>query len=143
MQNPPRQYSKNGSYASSGISPENFLSRQLPCSIEAEKSVLGAILLNDKHITQVAELLAPSDFYIPAHKTIFEVCLEIFQSNKRIDIVTLQDILDKNQKLQEIGGITYLIGLQEEIPALGLVEQHANIIKEKSILRDLIVQLQI
>lgn len=119
-------------------SAETFLSKQLPASIEAEKSVLGALLLNDKHLGLVTELIQPQDFYAPAHKIIYETCLEIAGANKRIDLITLQDELEKKQKLEEIGGVVYLLELQEDISSLGLSEQHAKIIKEKAVLRELI-----
>lgn len=121
-----------------GPSVESMLGKQLPASLEAEKSVLGAVLLNDDCFTQIAELLMPSDFYNPGHKIIYEVMQELIQKHKRIDIVTIQDELNKREQLESIGGLVYLISLQEEIPAVGLIEQHAKIIKEKSVLRELI-----
>lgn len=122
----------------SATNPETFLGKQLPANIEAEKSVLGSILLNDETFNQVSELLLPSDFYHQGHKIIFEIMLELSQKSKRIDIVTLQDELSKRAQLDQVGGLVYLISLQEEIPAVGLIEQHAKIIKEKAVLRDLI-----
>lgn len=117
---------------------EKVLGKSLPFNQEAEKSVLGSLLLHDAQMDLVSDLLAPGDFYLPAHKTIFEAILTIFKSNRRIDIVTLQDELEKMGELQSIGGLLYLLSLQEDIPALGLLEQHAKIIKEKAILRELI-----
>ncbi len=117
---------------------EKLLGRKLPFSVEAERSVLGALLLNDEHLHSIAELLAPHDFYIPANKLIFQTLLELVQALKRIDLVTLQDALDKKALLEEIGGISYLLSLQEDIPALGMLTQHAQIVKEKSVLRSLI-----
>ncbi|MDR3646721.1 MAG: replicative DNA helicase [Candidatus Babeliales bacterium] len=121
-----------------GPSVESILGKQLPASIEAEKSVLGAVLLNDECFVQIAELLMPNDFYNSGHKIIYEVMQELIAKHKRIDIVTIQDELNKREQLDSIGGLVYLIGLQEEIPAVGLIEQHAKIIKEKSVLRELI-----
>lgn len=117
---------------------ESILGQRLPCNTEAEKSVLGAILINDSFFAQVNEVLSPDDFYLPAHKTVHEVYCDLVNTGKRIDIVTVQDELEKLDKLEEIGGISYLITLQEEIPSIGLVLQHAKIIKEKSVLRELI-----
>jgi replicative DNA helicase len=121
-----------------GPSVETILGKQLPASLEAEKSVLGAVLLNDECFVQIAELLMPTDFYNVGHKIIYEVMQELVQKHKRIDVVTIQDELSKREQLDTIGGLVYLIGLQEEIPAVGLIEQHAKIIKEKSVLRELI-----
>lgn len=125
-------------YLSKPSNTEGFLKRQLPHNIDAEKSVLSAILLADNVIGQAIEVIIPNDFYLPAHQVIFATMLELQAQNKRIDIITLQDELSKKSLLDEAGGILYLVSLQEDIPAIGLVEQHAKIIKEKSVLRELI-----
>ena len=112
--------------------------RQMPYSLEAEKAVLSALLLSDELMSQVAEILVSEDFYIPAHKIIFKFILNVVQNHKRVDLVTLQDEFEKNGELENIGGMDYLLLLQEDIPSLGLVTQHAQLIKEKSVLRELI-----
>jgi replicative DNA helicase len=131
MQNTTRNFVKNKP-------TESFLGKKLPANIEAEKSVLAAILLNDKSVAQAAEFITAKDFYVPAHRSIFQIAIDLINSNKRVDIVTLQDELEKKKLLDEVGGIGYLLSIQEDIPVLGLVEQHAKIVREKSILRDLI-----
>lgn len=118
--------------------PEKILGKQMPANIEAERSVIGALLLNDEYISKVSELLSADDFYSPAHKILFQVFIDITQQGKRIDIVTVQDELNKREQLEAVGGLVYLISLQEDIPSIGLLEQHAALIKEKSTLRDLI-----
>lgn len=118
--------------------PEQFLGKQLPTNIEAEKSVLGAILLSDENFGKVSSVLVASDFYLPAHQLIFSSFCDLIEKYKRIDIVTLQDELEKKGELEQAGGIIYLIALQENIPAMGLIEQHASIIKEKATLRQVI-----
>ncbi len=115
-----------------------MLGKQLPANLEAERSVLGAFLLHDEHVRSVTELLMSQDFYSIAHQTIYQAIATLIHEHKRIDLVTVQDELTKTNQLQEVGGLAYLVSLQEDIPALGLVEQHARIIKEKAILRDLI-----
>ena len=117
---------------------ESVLGKQLPSNSEAERSILGAFLLHDEHVRSVTELLVSDDFYTLAHRTIYQVILDITQAQKRVDLVTVQDELIKKKKLEDVGGIVYLVSLQEDIPALGLVEQHARIVKEKAVLRDLI-----
>jgi len=111
---------------------------KLPASPEAERSVLGAILLNDDNLALVCELLVPDDFHYPAHRIMYQVMLELAQQSKRPDLVTLQDELAKKKVLETVGGLVYLISLQEDLPSLGLIEQHAHIIKEKATLRQLI-----
>lgn len=110
----------------------------LPANIDAERSVLGSILLNDELLQHLIELLSPQDFFHPVHKIIYETIVTLHKRYKRIDFVTLKDELEKAGKLDEIGGVVYLISLQEEISAIGLIEQHAYIIKEKAVLRELI-----
>jgi replicative DNA helicase len=117
---------------------EKVLGRSLPFSTEAERAVLGALLLHDAHLDTIVELLTPNDFYAPIHQTLFKAIVTIFQRRERLDIITLQAELEKNDQLSEIGGLAYLLSIQEDIPALGLIEQHAKIIKEKSLLRELI-----
>jgi len=117
---------------------EKILGRSLPCNIEAERAVLGSLLLYDGQFQLISEFLLSSDFYLPANKIIYEAMLEIHKRNHRIDLVTLQNELEKNNQVKEVGGVAYLVSLQEDIPALGLIEQHASIIKEKSVLRELI-----
>lgn len=117
---------------------EKVVGQRLPFSLQAEKSVLSALLLNDDAIHQVSELLNPHDFYNQAHKIIYQTIVELSQSLKKIDLITLQDELDKKNYLDSIGGMMYLVSLQEDIPSVGLLEQHSHIIKEKAILRELI-----
>jgi len=114
------------------------IGKKLPSNIEAEKAVLGALLLNDENLAKVVEIILPADFYLPIHVTIYTAMTDISQRMERLDIVTLQNELEKKGILEEIGGIVYLLSLQEDIPAVGLIEQHAKIIKEKSVLRHLI-----
>src|SRR4029077_3436443 len=100
--------------------------------------VLGALLLDDIHVGRIAEIISPEDFYYIPHKLVFQAIVSLSAQLKRIDIVTLQDELLKQSVLEKIGGGVFLISLQEDIPALGLLEQHATMIKEKSVLRELI-----
>ncbi len=135
-----RAPSADGNYQQWKPAPdtEHILGRTLPANIDAERSVLGALLLNDDCMGSVAEIIGPEDFYAPAHKILFQVMLDLVQNHKRIDLVTLQDELSKRNQLETIGGIVYLISLQEDIPTVGLYEQHAKLVKEKSVLRALI-----
>ncbi len=117
---------------------EKMLGRTLPFSIDAERAVLGSLLLHDASLETVIELLSPSDFYASPNRAIFESICAIAQQRQRLDIITLQDELEKKGLLQKIGGTIYLLSLQEDIHYIGLIEQHARIIKEKAVLRELI-----
>jgi len=117
---------------------ERILGKTLPANVDAERAVLGALLLNDEQLSAVAELVKPDDFYSISHKMIYQAVLSLLGQHKRIDLITLQDELAKAGNLETIGGVSYLVSLQEDIPAVGLIEQHARLIKEKSVLRELI-----
>jgi replicative DNA helicase len=123
---------------SNRINAEKVLGKSLPFSMEAERAVLGALLLNDSRIDEVAEILKSDDFYVTAHRLIFGAMVELSRRRQRVDLITLQDVLEKSDSIVASGGMAYLIALQEDIPALGLLEQHARLIKEKSTFRELI-----
>lgn len=120
------------------VSPENILNKSLPTSIEAEKAVLSALILDNQNLGQVADILKPQDFYSKSHQCLYQAFLELSQTNKKLDLLLLQDHLDAKKQLDEVGGLEYLIELAQDIPALGLIAQHARIVKDKAMLRELI-----
>jgi replicative DNA helicase len=130
-----RQFASDGY---SRIEAEKIAGKRLPSNIEAERAVLGALLLDDTHLGSLVEFLQSDNFYSTPHKLIFQAMLDLLTQHKRVDLVTLQDELVKKKQLESIGGLVFLISLQEDIPSLGLLEQHAKIIKEKAVLRELI-----
>ncbi len=113
-------------------------SRELPHSREAEQSVIGSILSNSKSISEAAELVSASDFYIPANREIYSVILELFNENTAIDIVTVSDRLSQKDRLDNVGGIEYLAEIASSVPTTQHVAYYSQIIKEKSMLRKLI-----
>jgi len=117
---------------------EQIIGKKLPSNIDAEKAVLGGLLLNDENFSKVHEILQAQDFYVPAHAAVYSGMLEINQKMERVDLVTLQNELEKKGVLEDIGGLVFLLSLQEDIPAAGLIAQHAKIVKEKAVLRGLI-----
>jgi len=117
---------------------ERVTGRALPSRIEAERAVIGAILLDDELVHRVSDFLQDEDFYHKQNRLIYQAIVALLRQRKRIDLVTVQDELVKTKQLEEVGGVTYLLSLQEDIPALGLIEQHGRIIKEKAVLRTLI-----
>lgn len=120
------------------VSAERILGKSLPFSIEAERAVLGSLLINDSYLATATEIITAEDFYTPAHKLIFQAIVSLSSQQKRVDLITLQDELEKLGALTTVGGVVYLVSLQEDIAAVGMIEQHARIIKEKSVLRELI-----
>lgn len=117
---------------------EKILGKRLPANLEAEKALLASVLLNEENVALVSDVLKAHDFYSKAHEIIYGSIADLAQKSKKIDLVTLQNDLEQKNVLEAAGGLEYLIALQEDIPALGLTLQHAHIIKDKAILRDLI-----
>jgi replicative DNA helicase len=117
---------------------EEIVGKRLPENINAEKSVLAAILLNGENITLVSDILKCTDFYSKINQDIYETFVELAQESKKIDFIVVQDALTTKGILEKIGGIPYLLELQEDLPSIGLIVQHAKIIKNKSILRELL-----
>jgi replicative DNA helicase len=115
-----------------------LLGRELPSSLDAEKAVLAAILLNENNLPAVSEILITDDFYGKSNQIIFRAISELSREGKKCDLVVLHDLLTSQGKIEECGGVDYLLELQEQVPAVGLAEQHAKIIKDKSMLRGLI-----
>lgn len=109
-----------------------------PQNLEAEQAVLGTILLQDKSLVKVIEILQPDDFYREAHKNIFQALLQLFDNREPHDLITVTNLLSDQNKLEQIGGPAYLASLTDVIPFSGTLVHHANIIREKSILRKLI-----
>ena len=109
-----------------------------PQNLEAEQSVLGALMLDKDAIINVADILVPEDFYKPAHSKIYEEILKLYEKREPIDILSVTAKLKNENLLKEIGGNTYLTELIESVPTSAHVEHYAKIVKEKRILRDLI-----
>ncbi len=109
-----------------------------PQNIEAEQSVLGAVLLDNEAIATVIEHLLPNDFYKDSHKKIFIAMLELYEKNEPIDLITLTEQLTKKEQIEEIGGAAYLSSIVNLVPTSANARYHAKIVKEKAILRNLI-----
>ncbi len=109
-----------------------------PQNIEAEQSLLGTILLQDKSIINIVEVLSPEDFYRDANRTIYQVMLDLFEKREPHDLLTVKNLLQERNKLNEIGGAAYLASLTDIIPFAETLVHHAEIIRKKSILRQLI-----
>ena len=109
-----------------------------PHSVESEQSILGSILLDKDAIITVSETIRPSDFYKEAHKIIYECMLKLSNKNEPIDLITLTEELKKQGHLDDVGGISYITSLSTIVPTTSNVKYYADIVKEKSVLRQLI-----
>lgn len=115
------------------------LKKTPPHSLEAEKTVLGGVLVNNAYLNVVLSQLAPEDFYRDAHRQILEGMVVLMDRGQPIDLLTLSEELQRRGLLEEIGGAAYLASLMDGVPRTLNIEYYAQIIKEKSLLRKLIL----
>jgi replicative DNA helicase len=109
-----------------------------PQSVEAEESILSAILVDNTTVIDIIEILEPEDFYRSAHKKIFSAVCALFRKTEPIDLVTLTNWLRENNFLEEIGGAAYLARLMDSVPSAINPTHYAKIIHDKASLRKLI-----
>ncbi len=109
-----------------------------PQSIEAEESILSAILIDNNTLLDIVDILSPEDFYKSAHQKIFTAITELFSKNEPADLVTLTNILREQGRLEEIGGATYLASIVDAVPLAVNAQHYAKMVHDKACLRRLI-----
>jgi replicative DNA helicase len=114
------------------------LERTLPSNVDAERSLLGSVLVNNENYYRIVEFLRPEDFYLDAHRIIYRHMTTLMENSRAIDLITLQDELLRNSSLESSGGIGYLSGLLDGIPHLVNIEHYIEIVRDKSVLRQVI-----
>jgi replicative DNA helicase len=112
--------------------------RALPHNAEAERTVLGAILVDNGAFNSAAEILTRDDFHREAHRRVFDAMAALAEKSQPIDLVTLKDELLRAQALEAVGGAAYLASLVDGVPRISNVEHWSRLIKEKAVLRNLI-----
>jgi replicative DNA helicase len=115
-----------------------MLDRVPPQNIEAEQSVLGAILIEQSAIAKISDILQPEDFYREAHKLVYRSAITLFERGEAIDFITVIDMLRREDGLERAGGISYITSLANGVPTAANIVFHAKIVQEKSLLRRLI-----
>ena len=114
------------------------IGKVFPHSLEAEEAVLGCMLINKEAVSKVIQDLDKTTFYSTANSIIFENMLDLFNQNLDIDYISLTNQLKKNKKLKDVGGAYYITGLSNDAPSSENIEYYSKIVKEKSILRNII-----
>jgi replicative DNA helicase len=112
---------------------------ELPQSADAEIAVLGSMILSNDTVDVVVPILSADDFASAAHRKIFETILAVHEQQRAVDLITLPDELKRSGALEMVGGLAYLSSLAEAVPAPGNVEHYAQIVREKSVLRNLLI----
>jgi replicative DNA helicase len=114
------------------------LERGLPVSMEAERSILGAILLDNSLYDQAAENLTPDDFSLDAHRRVYSRMRDLQESGRPVDMITLVEELDRRKEVEAIGGVAYLSSLIDGVPDRPSIEHYVRIVRNKALLRGLI-----
>ena len=114
------------------------LEKPLPNNLDAERSVLGAILLDNNALNRAIEHLRPEDFFLLQHRRVFTQMIALGEGQQAIDLVTLTEELNRKGDLEASGGAPYLAALADGMPKVSNIEHYARIVKEKAILRNLI-----
>lgn len=108
-----------------------------PHSVDAEESVLGALLLDKDAVIAVAEFLSSDDFYDDRHREIFVCAIELYEERTPIDVLTVADRLKKRKVLKKVGGASYLADLANKVPTAAHVEHYGKIVKDQATKRSL------
>jgi replicative DNA helicase len=111
----------------------------LPANVDAEKTILGAILLDNAAHAEAAEKLSDEDFSLDSHRRIFLRMTELIDAQKAVDIITLANELTRLKEIESIGGVAYLASLTEGLPRRPVIEEYIRIVKDKSMLRKLML----
>jgi replicative DNA helicase len=130
--------SKNRAAEAGGIAG-TMVGHSMPESLEAEAAVLGSMILDPACIGQVVQKLNAESFYRPEHQIIFEALVTLYEDKRDFDMVLLRNELKKRKKLKAVGGVKYLVEVTDSVPAVANVEHYMEIVKEKALLRELIL----
>ena len=132
--------SETAAFPTSDIMPDEQTSnlRVPPHSVEAEQAVIGGLLLDNRAWEQIADKLVEEDFYRNDHRLLFSAIRQLESRNEPFDAVTLSQCLDNNGHLEQAGGLLYLGRLAKDTPSASNIVAYANIVREKSVLRQLI-----
>ncbi len=109
-----------------------------PQNLEAEKSLLGSVLIDQDALIQVADQISADDFYDPSHEAIYAAMVKLYEKRRPVDILTLSNQLKEESNLEKVGGASYLTELTNYVPTATNVEHYASIVKEKSTRRKLL-----
>src|SRR5580704_12645074 len=120
------------------MATEVSIERPLPQNLEAERCILGAVLIDNHALNAAVQTLRSDDFFLSQHRHIFEQMVQLGEKRQAIDTITLMEDLSRSGKLESAGGVAYLSQLADGMPRVNNVEHYARIVKEKAVLRSLI-----
>lgn len=114
------------------------LLKKVPYSQEAEQSVLGGLLLDNSRWDDVSDKVSGSDFYLRYHRVIFDAARKLLEAGQPLDLITLSELLEKQEKLEDVGGFAYLADLAKNTPSAANITAYSEIVREKAVLRNVI-----
>jgi replicative DNA helicase len=117
---------------------ESQIEKLPPQNVEAEQSILGAILIDNEALPKALEVIDPDDFYKQSHRKIFQAMIELFEKSEPIDLITLTDNMKRQDDLDAVGGVSYLSSLVNMVPTAANIKYHSKIVREKGLLRNLL-----
>jgi replicative DNA helicase len=117
---------------------DQLLERPLPNSAEAERAILGSVILDNGLVSQAIELLKPEDFYVPSHRRIFLAMISLFERGSEINPILVGEELRREGELESTGGVTFVTNLTYGLPRFTNITHYAKIVRDKSLLRQLI-----
>jgi len=114
------------------------ITHTLPANVDAERSILGAILLDNFSFNEAAEHLKPEDFSLDSHRRIYQRMIDLMDSSRAVDLITLVEELNRSKELQAVGDVGYISGLVDGVPDRPSIEHYIKIVRDKALLRGLI-----
>src|ERR1700739_2040621 len=120
------------------MTTSDYTISSLPANVEAERSILGAILLDNFAYNQAAEHLRTEDFSLDSHRRIYSRMVDLAESSRPIDMITLSEELDQRKELESVGDVAYISGLVDGVPDRPSIEHYVKIVRDKALLRGLI-----
>ncbi|HEX8891530.1 MAG TPA: replicative DNA helicase [Pyrinomonadaceae bacterium] len=117
---------------------DQMLERPLPNSAEAERAILGAIILDNALVSQAIEQLRPEDFYVPSHRRIFLAMIALFERGSEINQILIAEELRRDGEIESVGGVTYITNLMIGLPHFANLAHFSKIVRDKSMLRQLV-----
>ncbi len=114
------------------------IAHTLPANVDAERSILGAILLDNFSFNEAAEHLKPEDFSLDSHRRIYQRMIDLMDTSRAVDLITLVEELNRSKELQSVGDVGYISGLVDGVPDRPSIEHYIKIVRDKALLRGLI-----
>jgi hypothetical protein len=130
---------KRNGYKKQTVLPDLSFDSGLPAAVDAEKTLLGSVMLDNQALKEISSTINSEDFSLDSHRRIFHRMMELYEAGGAVDIVTLSNELAKNKEIDSIGGVAYLASLTEGLPRRPVIDEYIRICADKSLLRKMML----